>query len=266
MTSNRVSELDAETLGQVDWQSWLQRWDVQQTGYLPDRESRFNAMLDVLEALLPAEFVALDLACGPGAISQRLLSRFPKARTVAVDLDPVLLTMGQAVLGTVGGRLRWVTADLMTAEWVADLGESQFDAVLSTTALHWLAAEPLIRLYRQLGKLVRPGGVVLNGDHMKFGPSLGTFQQVADAVKERRREDAFIRRGVEDWANWWNALEAEPALKELFAERERRFTWKAAERHIPSFDLHQAALRDAGFREVGVIWQNMDNRVLMAVR
>jgi trans-aconitate methyltransferase len=91
---------------------------------LPDREARFQAMLDVVEVLLPEEFVALDLACGPGAISQRLLSRFPKARSIAVGLDPVLLTMGQAVLGNMGGRLRWVEADLMTPEWVGKLGAS----------------------------------------------------------------------------------------------------------------------------------------------
>jgi hypothetical protein len=32
------------------------------------------------------------------------------------------------------------------------------------------------------------------------------------------------------------------------------------------FDLHLAALRDGGFREVGVIWQSMGNRVLLAMR
>ena len=65
---------------------------------------------------------------------------------------------------------------------------------------------------------------------------------------------------------WWYALSAEPALQDLFVERERRFAWKAEERHVPIFDVHEAALRDAGFHEVSVIWQNMDNRVLMAVR
>jgi SAM-dependent methyltransferase len=154
----------------------------------------------------------------------------------------------------------------MTAAWTTELGEAQFDAVLSTTALHWLAAEPLVRLYRQLGQLVRPGGVVLNGDHMKFRPSMETFQRVVDTVKARRHEEAFTRRGVEDWTAWWQALAAEPALHALCVERERRFAWKAQERHIPIFDVHEAALRDAGFREVGVIWQNMDNRVLLAVR
>jgi trans-aconitate methyltransferase len=250
----------------VDWHRWLQRWDIQQTGYLPDREARFTAMLDVLEILLPDEFVALDLACGPGAISQRLLARFPKARCVAVDLDPVLLTMGQSVLGTMGGRLRWVAADLTTPEWVTQLGEAQVDAVLSTTALHWLPAAHLIQVYRQLGELVRPGGVLLNGDNMKFRPSMATFQRVADAVKGRYEEEAFQRRGVENWTQWWQALAAEPALTELLAERERRFAWRAADQHRPLYDVHEAALADAGFREVGVIWQHMGNRVLMAVR
>lgn len=62
----------------IDWKRWLQRWDAQQSGYVPQREERFRVMLDVLEALLPEEFVALDLASGPGAISQRLLERFPE--------------------------------------------------------------------------------------------------------------------------------------------------------------------------------------------
>ena len=76
---------------QLDWQDWMHRYDQQQSTYLPDREQRFTVMLDVLETLLPEYFVALDLACGPGSMSQRLLSRFPQARCVAVDIDPILL-------------------------------------------------------------------------------------------------------------------------------------------------------------------------------
>lgn len=250
----------------MDWHGWLKRWDDQQTGYLPDREDRFTTMLDVLEQTLPPNFVALDLACGPGAISQRLLKRFPQARTVAVDLDPVLLAMGQATLGTVEGRLHWVEADLMQPDWVSKLGETQVDAVLSTTALHWLPTEHLVRVYRALGALVRPDGVFLNGDHMDFAPDLLTFQQVSDKVYERIQEDAFKGRGVEDWERWWSALAQEPDIQELLEERERRFAWLKHEDKAPIFNLHEAALRDAGFRQVGVIWQHLHNRILMAVR
>jgi trans-aconitate methyltransferase len=72
---------------EIDWLGWLRRWDAQQ-GYVPDREARFAAMFDALAELLPASFVALDLACGPESISQRLLGRFPDARAIAADIDP----------------------------------------------------------------------------------------------------------------------------------------------------------------------------------
>jgi trans-aconitate methyltransferase len=59
----------------------------------------------------------LDLACGPGSIAQRLLVRFPAARAVAVDFDPVLMRLGQDALGDLDGRLRWVEADLRRPDW-----------------------------------------------------------------------------------------------------------------------------------------------------
>ncbi|MEM7134768.1 MAG: class I SAM-dependent methyltransferase [Chloroflexota bacterium] len=149
----------------TDWTSWLKRWDAQQTGYLPEREARFDVMLTALEVLLPEEFVAVDLCSGPGSISQRLLQKFPQARSVAVDLDPVLLAMGQGALGTMNGRLRWVDADVGDPAWVEKVGESQVDAVLSTTALHWLRTPDLVRVYHELGQLIRPGGLFLNGDN-----------------------------------------------------------------------------------------------------
>ena len=110
-------------LPDVDWQSWLTRWDVQQTGYLPDREERFGTMLDVLDHLMPDEWIALDLACGPGCISQRLLTRFPHAKCIAIDFDPVLLAVGQGALGDAQRRLRWIDADLMTADLTVMIGE-----------------------------------------------------------------------------------------------------------------------------------------------
>lgn len=253
----------------IDWAGWLRRWDAQQTAYLPDREARFTAMLDALADLLPEEFVALDLACGPGAISQRLLERFPRARSVAVDLDPVLLAMGEAVLGDAGGRLRWVEADLTDPGWTARLDESSFDAVLSTTALHWLSVEPLVRLYRDLGRLVREDGVVLNGDNLDFAPHQQRLRLLAKVATERHEVEVFTVGGAEDWDRWWAALAQEPGATHLLAERARRFaghTGHDGHEGAPIYDVHEAALRNAGFREVGVIWQHLDNRVLLGVR
>jgi len=251
----------------IDWQAWLRRWDAQQTGYLPQREARFTAMLEVLAILLPAQFVAVDLCCGPGAVSQRLLQRFPQARSIAVDLDPVLLALGEGALGTLDGRLRWLDADLCDPDWGKALGETQVDAALSTTALHWLPVPDLVALYKQLGELIRPGGVFLNGDNMRFNPALPTFHKVAETVLQAQWQDEqFAQAGVETWDQYWGALRQEPVLHALSAERERRFAARSSTWTNASYDLQVAALREAGFREVGVIWQSFDDRVLMAVR
>jgi SAM-dependent methyltransferase len=250
----------------VDWASWLRRWDAQQALYLPAWENRFQTMLDVLDVVLPDGFTAIDLACGPGSISRRLLARFPNAHAIAVDIDPVLLELGRSTLGHAGGRLRWVEVDLSQEEWLDGLGEPRVDAVLSTTALHWLPAEHVVRLYRQLFELVRPGGVVMNGEYMDYPPSMEVLRHVTQTLRARRTERAQTSGGAEDWAGWWESLSGEPGLKDLFVERGRRFAGRPAKPTSAGYRLQEAALLEAGFKEVGVIWQDLHNRVLAAIR
>jgi trans-aconitate methyltransferase len=254
----------------IDWTGWLSRWDAQQQGYLPDREERFAIMLDVLGAQLRPDFVALDLACGPGSISQRLLDRFPEARTIALDTDPVLLALGEGALGTLGRRIRWLKDDLNDPTWVDRLADAlagrPLDAVLSSTALHWLAGDVLARVYHQLGSLMPEGGVFMNADNMQFGRHEPTFQRIATAIKEREQQAAFQAAGAEDWETWWQALQQEVALAGLFAEREARFGTRDRSWTRPSYDFQVGALREAGFREVSTFWQRRDNRVLLAIK
>jgi SAM-dependent methyltransferase len=251
----------------TDWLGWLQRWDAQQEGYVPERESRFTAMFDVLAELLPASFVALDIACGPGSISQRLLARFPAAQVIAIDIDPVMLAIGRGALGTAGGRLRWIEADLATSEWLDALGDVQVDAALSSTALHWLGLEPLTRLYHDLGRVLRAGGVVLNADHLSYGPALPTFERLSRRALDDQWSDAsFAARGIETAEQWWDSLAGEPAFAPLLTARAERFAGKRRQQSSPGFDAHVTALRDAGFREIGTIWQVLSDRVLLAVR
>lgn len=262
----------------IDWQHWLERWDAQQTRYLPEREERFTVMLDAVAALLPPDFVALDLACGPGAISQRLLTRFPQARSIALDYNPVLLHLGRQALGTLDGRLTWLTQSLTEPGWVEavaaalrPLGRTQLDAVLSTTALHWLPVEHLTRVYNQLGALVRPGGLLLNGDHMAYPPSLPVFRGLAAQHSAQLRQTAFTEQGGEDYRQWWEAIEqgwlaADPTLQAIFDAYHANEQQRRREFSEPIALVHLAALADAGFDQVDTLWQHYDNRVLLAVK
>lgn len=164
-----------ETATGTDWQAWQESWDRQQEWYMPDREERFRVMLDMVEALTGPEPRVLDLACGTGSITDRLLRRFPKATATGVDLDPALLAIARGYFAG-DERVTFVTADLKDPRWTDRLPHDSYDAVLTATALHWLHSEPLTTLYGQIGGLVTDGGVFMNADHMIDTETPGSTQ------------------------------------------------------------------------------------------
>jgi SAM-dependent methyltransferase len=251
---------------------WIARWDRQQEVYLADREERFTALIDAVEAGTGRpDPLVLDLGCGPGSLSARLLARIPAANVIAVDADPVTLSLGRAAYGDVPG-LRFLEIDLRSSGWETELGLEpgrQVDAVVSTTALHWLSAAELRRLYRVLASLLRPGGLFLDGDHLRLDetetPALARLDRAIEEAEDRRRFPDGHAARAEDWRQWWQAVAAEPALADAAAERDRG----TVHHHGPEgalFAVHTAALRAAGFAEVGTLWQRGSNRLLAAIR
>src|SRR5690349_10127012 len=144
--------------------AWQESWDRQQMAYLPDREERFKALLDTVDAVTDGQpQTILDLAGGTGSISLRALHRFPRATTTLLDVDPVLLSIARASLDE---RTAVVTADLRDPGWAGALPHHDYDAVLTATALHWLQPARLATLYGEIREILRPGGVFINADHM----------------------------------------------------------------------------------------------------
>ena len=249
-------------------QAWRARWDRQQTRYIPLREERFDAILEALARSQGARFRALDLGCGTGSLSERVLTRFPQAQIVAVDYDPITVRLGQTALGNAGGRLTWVDADLRRARWERALPAGRFDAAVSTTALHWLTGPELTRLYRTLARLLRRGGIFLNGDSFAYATGSRQLTRLARVAPAKPPGPGSSRPPPlgESWAEWWRAALREPRLAREAALHRTRFPRR--HERIPSPDLegHLRRLRRAGFREVEVVWGSWRNRVLAAVR
>lgn len=247
--------------------AWIARWDAQQQGYLPDREERFTALIDaVAEAVGRPDPLVLDLGCGPGSLSTRLLDRIPAATVVALDADPLLLAIGRAAEPDRAG-LRFTDRDLRVAGWSAGLGlDRPADAAVSTTALHWLSEPELRAMYAELATVLRPGGVLLNGDHMDEDKAAApTLARLGDALI-RREQRRFPDGLLENWNDWWAAVLADPALAGPAAERARR--GYGSDHHGSEtlrLGVHLAALRSAGFTETGTLWQRGSNRLLCAV-
>ncbi|MFC9125803.1 class I SAM-dependent methyltransferase [Streptomyces sp. NPDC057099] len=244
---------------------WVERWELQQQRYAVDREERFTVIADVVEHVTAGRGVrplVVDLGCGPGSLAARLVRRLPDAEIVAVDRDPVLLELGRTHHPDAA---RYVDAEIGAPGWTGTLGlDRPLDAAVSTTALHYLDRDTLLRTYRQLASLLRPGGVLVNGDHLPqdaAGPA-GIAAHVGRCRADRQRVFAH-----EDWGSWWTALSRDPELTDLLAERRRREepldSGRPAE--LP-LSAHLELLRQAGFGTAGPVWQYGDSCVVVAVR
>ena len=248
---------------------WISRWEAQQEWYLPDREERFTVLINAVEAGAGrGDPLVLDLGCGPGSLAVRLLDRIPAARVAAIDTDPLLLALGRAAHGDRPG-LRFADQDLRVPGWIGRLGLSRaVDAAVSTTALHWLDAAQLRAMYAELVTVLRPGGLMLDGDHLKEDASaVPALARLGDALSERAAHRRLgDREHEEDWKAWWEAATADPELAGVAAERARR---RLSEDHHGSESVlliqHVAALRAAGFAEIGTLWQYGENRILCAI-
>jgi hypothetical protein len=121
------------------------------------------------------------------------------------------------------------------------------------------------RLYRDLARLIRPGGVLGHAEVMPLAelPVLG----VGLTRLHRERSAAQVPDGMSDWNAWWEGAAQEPALRRASEERRVIFpTNYPTKEFSPPAEWHIAALHDAGFAEAGVVWRSGTGAVVAAAR
>jgi len=241
----------------VSWRTLQESWDRQQEEYLPDREHAFAVLVELVQAQAGPDPRVLDLACGTGSVSARVLKTVPDARVVAADIDAVLLTIARGTFSD-DPRVSVVATDLADPRWVTELPAGQFDAVLTATALHWLPLDQQRRLYVDLASLVRPGGLFANVDTM---PTTKTgLGQAVDRLREQRMTSA------DPWESWWQAVSLDPQLTAVVDKRHAVFDARPHEEFTPPAEWHIAALQAAGFSEASVVWRSYQDALVAAIR
>jgi trans-aconitate methyltransferase len=249
------------------WPTWSARWEAQQNYLVLRREERFRVMLEVASELVGEPRRVLDLACGTGSITQRALPRFGSAQFIAQDIDPFLMSIGRGTLGDADGRLTWVPADLREASWIDRIKPyAPFDVVITSTALHWLNASDILRIYADLAGVMNPGSVYLDADRLPVAAPAGRFGHATETIRKREVGQAQLLAPAETWEEFWAAAESDPAFAELIVERNRLFEDNPSPRDLVTAAFHLEALSMAGFAETAIVWRYMDYSVVAAIR
>ncbi|RLP07640.1 class I SAM-dependent methyltransferase [Propionibacterium australiense] len=243
----------------------LEAWHRQQTAFIEFRELRTRMMTDALQRLREQRgrpLRMLDLACGPASLASAALAVLPDGEAVAVDCDPVLLRLARET-NRFGDRLRVVEADLTAPDLPERLPAGPYDAAFSATALHWLDPDELVALYQRLPRLLGPGALFMNADHLfydaRHNPWLSAHAPDAREAFEREA----VAGGVMGWDQWWAAATGMPGWEQEAAEREK--VWADDHPTVKvSLEFHLAALRAAGFTETGQLYQLLDDRIVFA--
>ena len=243
---------DIERPEDLDWRSWVERWDSMKSRDLVKRKERYEIIADLVEGTLREVENVVDLGCGTGSLMAAVLERIPDVRVVGIDFDPTMLFLAEARLMPFGNRAKIEYCDLRQPSWCAAIKE-QANAVISATALHWLNPPQLAELYGQIARILRKGGIFLNADHV--ASRYPAVQRVWEKNRKRmRREEPFTHS--DDWNGFWK--EYSEALGIDVEELHGKILggWEGGVKEGLPLTWHFDVLREIGFSHVDCFWRN----------
>ncbi len=136
----------------------------------------------------------LELGCGTGELSLKLLDHCPEAELVAVDYSPRMLGACQDKIEAAGygERVRWIEADFGNlANLNVRIAPHQgFDVCASSLAIHHLTDPLKLKLFKWVRQNLSKGGCFWNGDPIL--PETPGLEEVYNTI----RQEGVMAQGI----------------------------------------------------------------------
>jgi ubiquinone/menaquinone biosynthesis C-methylase UbiE len=205
----------------------------------PNRERLHVPQQRFMAELLPfgdeAEFTFVDLGAGAGALSKAILERYPRSSAILADFSDQMMGAGVQELEPFADRYRYVTFDMSTSNWPAEI-PGTVDAIVSSLFIHHLPDERKQSLFAEIfGRLV-PGGWSLNYDPVTT-------------------EDPVIE---ETWQRVGELGNPELTRRRLHPTPEEHARWQNHVRYMIPLEQLLGYLRGAGFGGIDVYFKRLE--------
>lgn len=202
---------------------------------------RYDEMLKVISRCLSSTSRRiLDLGCGTGEVSLKILNRCPNAQVIAVDYSPRMLQFAGDKIAAAGYQQRWLGIQADFGDWAnnpqeLDIG-SEFDACVSSLAIHHLQDEMKLKLFQRIAASLSQDGCFWNAD-----PVLPESPLLAEVYTTAREE--------------WAAQQG-TSLTEVRAKLGTSTTQgHSSQDQLATLNDHLQMLTTAGFKTVAVPWK-----------
>lgn len=197
-------------------------------------KASMDMMVDLLEGT--AAHNVVDVGCGTGNLTARVLERLPGARVLGVDpSEGMKAVYTDRFQGEPG--INFVTGNALRLP----VDDGLFDAALSNLALHHILPDDRWRCARQLYRVLKPGGMLLYSD---------LFTDVEGSPED----PAWIRDVVEKHhASALHCLEDGAYEMMLIMMRTLPVTLRQEGEFITSEQVWMKELETTGFKDLRVV-------------
>jgi len=218
---------------------------------VPKRQEQLTFLLNLFGWPQQEPIVVLDLGAGFGALTEKILTRYPHSTVTCVDGSAEMMKLARERLAPYGPRVRLHLADLAFPSWHDPL-HGPFHAVVSGLAIHHLPDERKQQLYHEVFDLLSPGGLFLNNDAVTSPPLLQERFETLwyQDIQEQEQRSRGVKRSLA-------AIQAE--MQELLRVADHAS-------HLTPLSVQLDWLREAGFQSVDCLWKYLDLAIFGGVK
>lgn len=205
---------------------WASHYDRSRRQLIPCFDEFYSAAVKTLSFAGTNQIEVLDLGAGTGLLSAFVLDAFPDARFTLVDASGEMLDIAKDPFKAFPGQFRYVVGN-----YARELPKGPFHAVVSALSIHHLEEAEKLRLFREVFRVLIPGGMFVNADQV-----LGKT-----AEEERVFRESWLRevkeRGVSE-------TDLAGALERMREDR------------MSTLEVQLTGLMAAGFAHVDCVFQD----------
>ncbi len=197
----------------------------------------------------PQHFSIIELGCGPGTTTKELLCMNPNASLVrAIDNSDVMLKQARKCLFPYirEGSIELIQADAM--DYLREVPTGSVDSIASGWMIHNFTPDVRIQLQKEIYRVLKKGGVFVNGD--KYA-----------------NDDLLIHKQQYEWT--WSRM------RHTFIHENKAYLWEEWDNHMRVDDspgrrmyegISMEQLRELGFRRTEQVWRRIMEAVVVAIK